>query len=441
MSQSIAAGITVVGRSSTVDMERVEEAVLKPLVNPAGRRFMAFTWLLAAVFATGLAAWAWQIYHGLGVTGLGVPIFWGTYIINFVWFIGISHAGTLISAILRITDAAWRRPFTRIAETITIASLPFAVTCVIVDLGRPDRLLNVLLYPHMTSPLLWDVCCITAYFITSCLYFYIALIPDFATCRDRLTGKVSGWREKLYRWGAFGWKGTEAEVRVHRGFMTVLSVVLLALVVSVHTNVGFVFGMTSKPGWHTAVIGPYFVIGAAFQGLGALSFFIVFVRRAFHLEWLIPDEGLQQLRKFFLALTCFWGYFTGAELLTTFYGQHTAEMAVFNAKWFGQYSISFWAMIAGCFFIPFYLLATGRKNIERNLLWAGFIGNVGMWLERYTIIVPSGSRPFLPWGIGHYSLSMVEWSIFAAWVSGFFLVFLLFTRILPMLTIWEIEEG
>lgn len=418
----------------------IESEVLAPLTARPGVPLRIAMVVLGGIFLWGLAAWAWQIKNGLRVTGMNVPVFWGVYIINFVFWIGVSHAGTLISAILRITDAAWRRPFTRIAETITIASLFFAGSSIIIDLGRPERFLNVILYPHLTSPILWDVLCITTYVVMSCLYFYIALIPDLALCRDRLGDAVPRWQYRLYEVGAFGWKGTASEINMHHRLMTLLSVLLLALVISVHTNVGFIFGMTSKPGWHSAAIGPYFVIGAAFQGLGALALIAALIRKAFHLEWALTEKHFQSLRKFFLAVCCFWGYFTATELLTTFYGQHVAELEVFYAKFSGQFSFEFWLMLTFCFFIPFPLLASGGRRVIKRLALAGISVNIGMWLERYCIIVPSETRPYLSWGVGSYSPSWVEWSITAAWFAGFALLFLLFTRLLPILTVWEIRE-
>ncbi len=430
--------------TGTDNTDNVELAVLKPLITKPSQQFWITVSILSGVFLWGLLAWAWQIKNGLKVTGLNVPVFWGLYIVNFVFFIGVSHAGTLISAILRITDAAWRRPFTRVAEMITIASLPFAASSVIVDMGRPDRFLNAVFYPHLTSPILWDILCISTYLVMSCLYFYVALLPDLAFCRERISmiSDISPWRFHLYRVLSMGWEDTPQGSRLHHRLMNVLSVMLLALVVSVHTNVGFIFGMTIKPGWHTAAIGPYFVIGAAFQGLGGLAAIIVVVRKFFHLEYFITEKHLRPLKKFLLAVACFWAYFTFVEFLTTYYGQNIAEMEVFRAKLTGQFSLLFWAMLTFCFFIPFPLLVFGRGNIAHILFWTGISVNIGMWLERYTIIVPSATKPFLPfpWGPGSYVPSWVECSITVAWFAGFLLFFLAFTRIFPILTVWEIKE-
>ncbi len=425
--------------SADARIKAIEEKTLAPLGQKITPRTYLIWSFLAATLLWGVLAWGWQIFNGMKVTGLNSPVFWGLYIVNFVFFIGVSHAGTLISSILRITEAHWRTPFTRVAEAITIASLPFAGTSVLVDIGRPDRLFNIFLYPHLSSPILWDVICISTYMGVSCLYFYVALIPDLALCRDRLKG-VEKWRAALYRLAAVGWKNTSAEKKLHDRVMSVMSVVLLTLVISVHTNVGFMFGMTSKPGWHTAAIGPYFVIGAAFQGLGALAVIIVLIRKAFKLETIITPAHLGQLKKFFLAMACFWAYFTFTEFLTIYYGQHTAETAVLWEKLTGRFAIPFWSMLSLCLFIPFPLLVFGRGDISRILLWAGLSVNIGMWLERFCIVVPSAAMPMLPWQKTVYSPSWVEWSVTVGWFAGFVLCFLILARLLPVLTLWEFRE-
>ena len=427
-------------RAADLSGNKLEEAVLRPLEKKPTRGQDALLLALALIFLIGLGAWARQLAWGLSATGLGVPVFWGVYIVNFIFFIGISHAGTLLSAILRIVKAQWRAPFTRLAEMITITSIPFAATCVIVDMGRPERFLNVLLYPHFTSAILWDVCCITTYIIMSSLYFYTALIPDLALCRDRLGSGVSPWRKDFYRISSLEWTGTETQKRVHHLIMTVLSIVLLALVISVHTNVGFVFGMTIKPGWHTAVIGPYFVIGAALQGLGVLGLIAIFVRWFFRLHTWLTETHLDSLRQFTLALTCFWGYFTGVEILTTFYGHAPAEMQVLWSKISGPFWWCFWGMILFCFVIPFVLLAFKPLRLSSVLALSGFSINLGMWLERYSIVVPAGANPFVSF-VGRYWPSLTEWLITAGWVAGFLMLLLLFMRIFPILTVWEIEES
>ena len=416
-----------------------EKAAIAPLESAPGPGGLAFAGALGLLFAGALGAWGWQLLNGLEVTGLNSPVFWGVYITDFVFFVGVSHAGTLISAILRITDARWRTPYTRMAEMITIASLPFAATCVIVDLGRPERALNVILYPHLTSPILWDVVCISTYVTCSCLYFYTALIPDLAFCRDRWATRA-GWRHWLYMVAALEWTDTPLQLRVHNRIMTGMSIALLGLVISVHTNVGFIFGMTIKPGWHTAIIGPYFVIGAALQGLGGLGLIGVILRRVLRLEPFINEHHLNQLRRFTIALICFWTYFTVAELLTTYYGGIPPEMLVFWSKVTGPFAWSFWGMILGCAVIPFILLVFQPGRLTAMLAWSGALINIGMWLERYTIVVPTAASPFIHTLARSYVPSWVEVMISVGWLAGFALLLASFMRVFPVLTLWELRE-
>ncbi|MBI4564381.1 MAG: polysulfide reductase NrfD [Planctomycetes bacterium] len=417
-------------------MNDIARPILAPMMARPSRAYRAVCVALGAVLLWSMLAWAWQIAYGLGETGLNTPVFWGLYLVNFVFFIGISHAGTLISSILRITDTAWRRPFTRLAEAITVFSLPFGATCVIVDLGRPERLFNVIFYPHFSSAILWDVVCISTYLITSILYFYMALVPDIAVCRDRLTG-ASPFRRRVYRGLALGWEGTESQHRMLSRIMTGMSIFLFALVISVHTNVSFVFGMTTKPGWHTPLISPFFVLGAIYSGVAAVIFFAVIFRKIFHLEAYLTPRHFNSCAKFLLALCCFWLYAMIVEHLYGFYGKETAELAVIEAKFSNPL---FWIMFTLCFPVPFVILAVPRFRTIPNLFVMSILVNIGMWMERYEIIITSGEHPYLSWGTGRYSPSWVEWSITAGWFAGFALLLLIFVRWFPALTLWEVEE-
>ncbi|MFQ6040684.1 MAG: NrfD/PsrC family molybdoenzyme membrane anchor subunit [Candidatus Poribacteria bacterium] len=426
-------------KNREIKSELIESELLAPVTMRVSRAYVIICVALALTLLWALVAWGSQIVRGFGVTGLNTPVFWGLYIVNFVFFIGISHAGTLISSILRITNTWWRRPFTRLAEAITVFSLPFGAVSVIVDLGRPDRLLNVFKFPHLSSAIQWDVLAITTYLITSCLYFYLALVPDIATCRDRLTN-VAAWRKKLYRWLAIGWSGTEKQRRTLNRLMTGMAIFLFALVVSVHTNVSFIFGMTTKPGWHSTIISPFFVLGAIYSGVAAVIIFAALFRKLFHLESYVTEKHFNSCSKFLLALCCFWLYSMIVEFLFAFYGKESAELHLLWSKFFGEYALLFWLMFSFVFVIPFIVLAAPKLRSIRNLVIISILINIGMWMERYSIIIPSGAHPYLPWGVGSYTPSWVEWSITAGWFAGFVLLLLLFVRFFPSLTIWEVKE-
>ncbi|MEW6383545.1 MAG: NrfD/PsrC family molybdoenzyme membrane anchor subunit, partial [Pseudomonadota bacterium] len=313
-------------------MDKLEQKVFAPMAR-LGAAYWITLGLLAAVSLWGLYAYVHQLRYGLSVTGMNRPVFWGVYMTNFVFFIGISHAGTLISAILRIVGAEWRRPFTRIAEALTVFSLPFGAASVLIDMGRPERILNVFIYGRFQSAILWDLTAIGTYLLSSVFFFYLAMIPDIATARDRLDAERSTpFRKRLYSALALGWQGRPEQWRRLHVVMGGMAIFLTLLVVTVHTVVSWIFGMTVQPGWHTAIIGPYFLLGAIFSGVAAVAIVAALLRKVFHLEEYLTPKHFDYLGKFLVALTLAWFYFTFAEFLTEFYGFEPAQMSVFFAK-------------------------------------------------------------------------------------------------------------
>lgn len=412
-----------------------EDAIVAPVLT-TGAGFRRWGIALAAVVAWAVIAWVYQLAHGLGATGLGRPVYWGLYITNFVFFIGVSHAGTLISAILRIVHAEWRRPITRMAEVITVLVLFFGVGNVLLDLGRPDRAMTVIRHPHFSSPLLWDVSSITVYLTASTIYLYLPLIPDIALLRDR----TMGWRRRLYTRLALGWSGTPRQWHRLERAIGIMAIVVIPIAVSVHTVVSWVFAMTIQPMWHSSIFGPYFVVGAIFSGIAAIITAMAIVRRVYRLEaWLTP-EHFNNLGILLLVMACLWFYFTFAEHLTTWYGQEPTEVAVFNAKVFGRFAPYFWAMFLFCFLIPFPLLANPRTRTVAGTVVASISVNIGMWLERFTIVVPSLSNPRAPIHTFIYAPSWVEWSLMAGCFAAFTLLYMGFTKMFPIISVWELGQ-
>jgi len=413
-----------------------DEALLRPM-RPIGWRFVAFSAVLIAIWLWGMYAWSRQLRQGLDATGLNVPVYWGLYITNFVFFIGISHAGTLISAILRLCHAEWRRPITRSAEVITVLVLFFGAGCVILDLGRPDRVMNVLRHPNFRSPLVWDVVSISVYLTASLVYLFLPLIPDMAILRDRTHGR--GW---LYKTLALGWTGTQRQKRLLNIAIAIMAVAVIPIAVSVHTVVSWVFAMTVQPMWHSTIFGPYFVVGAIFSGIAALLIVMAVIRRVYHLEAYLKPIHFNNLSLLMLVMAILWFYFTLAEFLTTYYGSEPSHMVVFTSKLSGIYAPYFWSMLACCLVIPIALLASRRM---RSRVWVCVVAavsvEIGMWLERYLIVVPSLSNPRLPRTEVLYQPSWIEWSLLAAFVAFFVFLYGLFTKFFPIISIWEIEEG
>lgn len=410
-----------------------EDAILAGVLT-VGRSFKRWAAFLACVVLWAVIAWTWQLYYGLGATNLGRPVYWGLYITNFVFFIGVSHAGTLISAILRLVHAEWRRPITRMAEVITVLVLFFGVGNVLLDLGRPDRALNVIRTPHLRSPLLWDVMSISVYLTCSTVYLFLPLIPDIALLRDR----TIGWRHRFYTRLALGWTGTPRQWHRLERAIGVMAILVIPVAVSVHTVVSWVFAMTIQPMWHSSIFGPYFVVGAIFSGIAAIITAMVIVRKVYGLEAYLRPIHFNNLGLLLLVMACLWFYFTFAEHLTAWYAQQPIEIEVFDAKLFGYYSPLFWAMVLFCFVIPFPILANPRTRTIAGTLVASISINIGMWLERFTIVVPTLSNPRAPVHTFFYHPSWVEWSLMAGCFAAFALLYMGFTKLFPIISIWEL---
>lgn len=412
-----------------------DAALLAP-IERTGRGFYVTVGILSVFILWGAIAYWTQFGQGLGVTGLHQPVSWGFYITNFVFFIGISHAGTLISAILRLSKAEWRRPITRMAEVITVMVLFIGASQILVDLGRPDRMMNIILNGRYQSPLLWDATSISAYMTASLTYLYIPMIPDIAILRDR----VGKWK-LFYSVLALGWTGTERQQRVLNRAIAILAVLVIPIAVSVHSVVSFVFSMTLQPGWHSTIFGPYFVVGAIFSGIAALIVAMIAFRKAYGLESYLKPIHFRYLGQLLLVFSLLWFYFTFAEYLTGYYGNDPEEMKVFWSKFTGPFAPFFWGMVFTNLAIPVLcLMRLGRHTIGKVLI-ASLSVTVGMWLERFIIVVPTLSNPRLPFGEGLYWPTWVEWGEMAGSFALFALFYVLFTKVFPIISIWEIREG
>ncbi len=423
-------------KAKLAGMSPDERTLLRPLVETS-LGFYVTAALLAAVTLWGIFAYYLQVRYGLGRTGLNRPEYWGIYIICFVFFIGISHAGTLISAILRVSKAEWRRSITRSAELITVLVIGFGAIQPVIDLGRPDRVLFVLFHAQLRSPLLWDVISIGLYFTACTIYLYVPMLPDLALIRD------SGIKApRLYRFLAAGYQDTPAQRAHLERVIGILSIAVIPIAVSVHTVIGWIFAMTLRPMWHSTIFGPYFVMGAIYSGIAAILVAMAVLRRVFRLEQYFKDVHFDYLGRLLLLFSLLWFYFTFAEYLTAFYGGEPAEMRTFWAKVAGPFAVPFWTMVAGCFLIPLTLMWKRSRRTPRGTTIAGIAVIIGMWLERFNIVVPTSVNP--RWEIetlGHYLPSWVELSIMAATFSGFILLCLLATKFIPIVSIWEIKEG
>ena len=426
-----------------INHDLINSDLLRPVARASARFFLVVA-MLGLVVLAGFSAWGYQLYNGIGVAGIRRPVFWGFYITNFVFWIGISHAGTLISAILRLANAGWRRPVTRCAEVITVFALCIGAMFPVIHLGRPWVAFWLVpypnqrgLWPNYRSPLVWDFFAINTYLTGSITFLILPIIPDFALCRD----KFSGWRKTFYGVLALGWRGTQRQWHRLEMAMHIMAIVIIPVAVSVHTIVSWDFAMTPVPMWHSTIFAPYFVAGAIFSGIAALIIAMVFLRRFLHLEEYLPSVCFENLGKLLLLMSLLWVYFVFAERLTIWYGNHPAEVAVLWLTQSGPYRYLFWTMVACNFLIPFPLLAIKKLRTITGTFIASITVVVGMWLERYLIIVPSLSRKFLPYAWGTYRPTWVEITITAATFAAMALLYVVFAKFVPIISIWELKVG
>jgi Ni/Fe-hydrogenase subunit HybB-like protein len=420
----------------------------RALLEPMGHTSLRFK-ILAAILGGMVIMWGvtWyiQMNVGLGITGLNRPVMWALYIVNFVYFIGIGHAGTFISAALRALKIEWRRPISRAAEIVTVFGLLTAATFPIIHLGRSWKAYWLFPYPNdrqlwpsFHSPLLWDVVAISTYLSCSILFAYMSMLPDLAMARDH----SEGWRKRLYTLLALGWRGSETEWRNQDTALNIFTYAIIPVMFSVHTIVAWDFAMALQPGWHSTIFGPYFVVGALFSGTGAVIIALYILRKTMHLDYFLRAEHFNGMGKLMLILSFTWAYFYFNDYLVPWYGQEPAEKAINQLLTHG-YAAPFWyLMLFANIVLPW---ATLWSKKIRTTPWALFIISVfiqiGMYIERY-LIVPAGlGVNDLPYNWGLYIPHLPESLITVCAFAFVIFMYMLFTRIFPIIPLWEVYEG
>jgi Ni/Fe-hydrogenase subunit HybB-like protein len=426
-----------------IDLDELDTTALAPL-RRAGRGYWFLILALLAVIGFGIYAYSVQLRRGLAVTGMAPTlnkVMWGLYITNFVFFIGISHAGTLISAILRVSHAGWRTPITRMAEFITVVALSVGALFPIFDLGRPDRMLNVLRYGRWPSPILWDFFAISTYFVGSAMYLYLPLIPDFATARDKLSGSVSRRKAWFYRTLSVGWRGSADQKTNLAAALSLMMIVIIFVAVSVHTVVSWIFAMTLRTGWNTAIFGIYFVAGAIFSGIATLIVVMAILRKILHLERWIGERQFVNLGYLMAALAMVMLYFNVSEFVTAGYKLSGSEPVYLGSIFTGPFAPFYWFYVAAGLLLPGLVMVFRRMRTIRNVVVAAALVIVSMWLERYIIVVASLRVPQMPYANpAHYFPTWVELAITAGSFALFALIIAIFIRFVPVLSMWEIRE-
>ena len=400
---------------------------------------IAFILVLALLYTL-----ATLVIKGIGVWGVNVPVGWGFDIINFVWWIGIGHAGTLISAILLLLRQEWRTSINRFAEAMTL----FAVACAglfpLFHTGRPWMAHWMLPYPNtmgiwpqFRSPLLWDVFAVSTYATVSLLFWYVGLIPDMATLRDRAKGDVA---RIIYGVLAMGWRGSAAHWHRYQTAYLILAGLATPLVISVHTVVSLDFATSVLPGWHATIMPPYFVAGAIYSGFAMVLTLAIPLRKIYNLKDFITETHLNNMAKVMLATGLIVAYGYGMEAFFSWYAATDAEEFLLKNRATGPYAPYYWALMI-CNVLAPQLLWSKKVRTNTIALWCiSIVVNIGMWLERFVIIVISLHRDFLPSSWGDYTATIFDWGMYIGSIGLFFALLFLFVRFLPMISIFEMRE-
>ncbi|HMU38917.1 MAG TPA: polysulfide reductase NrfD [Pseudomonadota bacterium] len=406
-------------------------------------------WILSFLVAVGLlglygATLAYLVATGVGVWGNNNPIYWAWDITNFVWWIGIGHAGTLISAILFLFRQKWRTAINRFAEAMTVFAVLCALQYPFFHTGRPWLALYWLLpfpnqmemWPNFRSPLMWDVFAISTYGLVSAMFWYVGLIPDLATLRDRAKTRT---RSLLYGIFAMGWRGSNRHWQHYERAYLILAGLSTPLVLSVHSVVSFDFATSVLPGWHATIFPPYFVAGAVFSGFGLVMTLMLLAREFYGLKDLVTMRVLENMNKIMLVTGTMVGYAYSMEFFIAWYGGNPYERFTFINRAAGPYAWAYWTMVSCNVISPqlFWFRAI-RRSIPAMFVISIFV-NIGMWFERFVIISTSLHRDFTPAAWGYFRPTWIDVSMYLGTFGLFFTLFLLFLRFLPMIAISEIK--
>ena len=429
------------GYTYTSVTEKIGDVVMTPGIK--------LSWVLVWIISLGVLnifsmAVSYLIMKGTGIWGINIPVGWGFAIVNFVWWIGIGHAGTLISAILLLFKQSWRTSINRFAEAMTLFAVICAMQFPLIHTGRPWLAAYWLMpypnsmgvWPQFRSPLIWDVFAVSTYFTVSALFWYTGLIPDLATLRDKAKSSIVKF---IYGVMSFGWRGSARHWHRYETAYLLLAGLSTPLVLSVHTVVSWDFSVSVIPGWHATIFPPYFVAGAIYSGFAMVITLAIPIREAYNMHDFITDRHLNNMAKVMLAtgLIVAYGYATEA-----FYGWYSAnqfEGFMIKNRMFGPYGPMYWALIFCNILTPQLLWWKKVRSNIKLLFVISLIVNVGMWLERFVIVITSLHRDFLPSSWGMYHPTVWDWATFGGTMGLFCTLFFLFIRLLPMISIFEIR--
>lgn len=416
------------------------EAAMRPF-KKASLKYWITIGTLSAIVLLGIVAWVIQLQEGMGVAGYTDRSFWAIYIADVVAFIGVSYGGAVVSAILLLTGAKWRAPLARMAEAMAVVTVLIGAALIIPHLGRPDRLMYMLLQPNFKSPVFWDFVAITTYIVASIVFFFLPLIPDMAILNREHENELGRSRSSIYRFFSRGWVGSARQRSVLRGAISLLAILIIPLAVSVHSVLSWAFALMSRPGWHESIWAPYFVIAALYSGVALVIIVVAGFRRGYHLEAFIHERHFIRLGFLMAALGSTYLYLTFADILPGAYvGEEAVSKVTFDTL-AGQSAISFWFVVIAGVVIPITLVALPWTRNIWGMVVASTLVVIAMWLKRLVMVIETAHYDQLTQSFNnYYHFTWVPIAITLAAVAAIPLLLMILFRIFPILAINEIQE-
>ena len=401
--------------------------------------FISKVWigLLIAVILVGLYAFYLQVQKGHEITGMRDNVVWGIYIINFIFFVGLSYSGAFISGVLHFFQTPWKNSVSRIIEIITVLSLIVGPIFILLCIGRLDRLHYLFLYPRIQSPITWDIIAIMTDLIGCFLYLYLTFIPDFAILRDNQDVKTPTWRKKIYKFLAIGYQDTPTQHKRLHKLIGIMSTMIIAMAIVAYTVLAWIFSLTVQPGWNSTIFAPYFIIAGLYSGVGVIIIAMYLIRKYLKLEHYIRKVHFVGAGIILLVISLLFGYFTFSEYFAKWFSHKIHDINLLNTL-FTRY---FWEFIFANYFgvlVPIIILFFKKFRTIKAITFAAVIAVLGLWLNRYLIVVPTLETPFLPIQdtrpeFIHYSSTWVEWSLSFAGIAAFILFFILLMKLVPII--------
>ncbi len=418
--------------------EEVKEASSRSMTQKPGRNWWLLLTFLSLVVLAGLGAWIYQLKHGLASAGYNDQAFWAVYIANVIAFIGVSYGGAVISAILRITGQSWRAPLTRISEGMALVTVLIGGAFIVPHLGRPDRILNILIYPNVSSPLFWDCIAISTYILATMVFFYLPLIPDMAIMNKWLGDRNTKAKRRIYSALSLSWMGSEKQRKLLHKVLTIVSLLIIPLAVSVHSVLSWAFALTSRPGWMESVFPPYFVIAALYSGTALVIVTVAAFRKGYKLEKYITNRHFERLGYLMAALGLVYAYLTFADLASEGYTGITSGWI--SQTLTGSYAIPFWIYVFAGEIVPILLVAYKKTRNATGMTVAGVGVVISLWIKRIVIVLPPATQPLVSGAWGSYHFTWVSITITLAGVSAIPLMLMVLFRFIPLMSLDEMEE-